>query len=137
MCRFSLEDLTGKINVICFTESYDRYKDLIKDGKLVSMDATIMMELENDENGMITVSDVQCSLNKIEEITRTSSYYITVKDVNEFKELLPTLHAFPGKDSLYVYREDKGILQKWGKTIKKCKKLQEAIDEHLLMKKES
>lgn len=137
MCRFSLEDLTGKINVICFTESYDRYKDLIKDGKLVSMDATIMMEMESDENGMFTVSDVQCSLNKIEEITRTSSYYITVKDVNDFKELLPTLHEFPGKDSLYVYREDKGILQKWGKTIKKCKKLQESIDEHLLMKKES
>jgi len=49
MCKFILEDMTGQIEVICFTKPYQVFSPLIKEGVIVKLKARIIKDSMNDE----------------------------------------------------------------------------------------
>lgn len=44
MCKFTLEDTTGSIEVICFTKTYAQYKETIKEGGFVKIRGRIIKD---------------------------------------------------------------------------------------------
>ncbi len=56
MCKFTLEDLTGSIPVICFCESYARLSTQLAEGNLIK--AKGRTNTESDEEGNIIYSEV-------------------------------------------------------------------------------
>ena len=52
MCSFTFEDLSGSVNAICYTNSYERIKSQLEDGAIVCLKGRI--ETEKDDEGNIS-----------------------------------------------------------------------------------
>jgi DNA polymerase III alpha subunit len=134
MCKFTLEDLTGKIDVMCFVKCYQQFSDYIEEGKIVSVMGEIDMELEDNE-GEANILGVQLFAEKVDDVQVSDAFYLVVDSIEEFKDILPILRANEGNDSLYVYLEDKGVVKKWGKKVRGSGKLRMEIEDFLKSKK--
>ena len=53
-CKFTLEDLTGSIDVLCFSKAFAEYKDLIKEDSIVVLEGHTNVEYAEDEETMIS-----------------------------------------------------------------------------------
>ena len=55
MCKFTLEDLTGEVECICFTREYDKYRGFIEDGSIISVmgKAEVETEINSDEEAVV------------------------------------------------------------------------------------
>jgi len=49
MCKFILEDMTGQMEVICFTKPYQTFSPLIKEGVIIKLKARVIKDSINDE----------------------------------------------------------------------------------------
>lgn len=50
MCKFVLEDLTGSMEVICFTNNYPKYKNILSENAVVNIMGDVKMESDDDGN---------------------------------------------------------------------------------------
>jgi len=49
MCKFTLDDLTGNVEVICFTKSYAQYKEAIGEGEIVKIRGRVIKTIQDPE----------------------------------------------------------------------------------------
>ena len=49
MCKFTLEDMTGQMEVICFTKPYQAFSPLIKESVIIKLKARVIKDSMNDE----------------------------------------------------------------------------------------
>lgn len=57
MAKFTLEDLTGEVECICFTREYDKYRGFIEEGSIISVIGKADVETElNPEEETVVIS---------------------------------------------------------------------------------
>ena len=115
MCAFTLEDLTGEIKVICFSNKYFDLKDILVEGQVIKASGTIQDNSDGVVNDAGEIDFIpQLYLSTAEIITLNTRIYIEVKDLIEWNEIKPIINKqCRGEHTLYVYFKDTKKLQQY------------------------
>lgn len=114
--NFNLEDQYSSIKVMLFKEKVDKFEHLVRNGAVVKVNGSLMVEVreyENPENGeIIETTSVKIFADKIEEVNASvqskKKVYIRINNktlplMNKIKE---TLNRYPGSDDVIIFNED-------------------------------
>ena len=114
MATFNLSDETGKMPIVCFSATLDKYGYLLKDGEPILVRGRISARNENDIQ--VACNEVQRLIKKDEleehaelkpedEIIWVKIPSITGAAMDTIKDLV---ERFPGNDTIKVYDETRG-----------------------------
>ncbi|MBN2804697.1 MAG: hypothetical protein JXR91_16500, partial [Deltaproteobacteria bacterium] len=95
MALGSIEDLTGRVNIIVFAKTLEKIGDILRSTEPVIIKGRILVDGENDENREIKISVNEVTLIKDVRSTKTKEIHIVVDgstfeltSMDDFKALL-------------------------------------------------
>ncbi len=96
MAAFVLEDMTGRVDVVAFPESFGKYHTYLRDGQLVWLRGKSMGE---GENRRISLSQIMLLSEAFEKLAKRVRVRIFLPGLEEstLAELKPILDGYPGR----------------------------------------
>lgn len=95
MCKFTLEDLTGEVDCICFTKTYESYQGYISEGAVISLTGFPDIEVNVDDNGDKTVLSCQIKVSEIRATSEGKSVLIKTSLTDYVDTLYPAFLQMP------------------------------------------
>lgn len=108
MAFMTIEDMYGVIETIVFPKTYERYKDLLNEGKVIVIEGKLSLS-EVEEPKIICER-----LSTLDRFKKKKVYIKIVGDDMEtsMEEIKSTISKYPGKNPVYIYveKENKAFL---------------------------
>ena len=104
MSFLTLEDTTGIMDVTVFPKTYEKYRSLLNEGKIIILNGTV--NFRNDRVGVILESCAPIA-------SDIESLHIELKgelDETHLKEIIYIVKEYPGYIPLYLHLNDQSIL---------------------------
>lgn len=128
MSFITVEDLFGDIEVVVFPATYERYRHLVEEDKIVLVEGKL--SISEDEGRKSILAE---KISDIDEIANSSSkVYIKLpfdRDIAEIENIKEVLAGYPGNVPVYIY------LEKNKKTIKASREFWVNISEESLLER--
>jgi DNA polymerase-3 subunit alpha len=107
MAFFTLEDFTGSVRVIAFSDAYGKYRDFIQEDGMIVLSGRVDRRSENDE-----ISVLATEITPLEQAREKFSKGLSLNiEFNKFGDgelnrIQMLLKKFPGKCSVYINIKD-------------------------------
>lgn len=129
MGKFTLEDLTGEIDCICFTKVYEEYKDHIVEGSVVVLKGRVMADVERDaETNEVINAEIQISVSEVVPVESEQRIYVKLDTIFDWTDKAkPIFDQYPGLDTLYVHFNMEDQVYETKQRVKGCKELEDSF----------
>ena len=88
MCKFNFMDLTGEIECICFTKTYELFSALIQEGAIVKLVGYPEIETEENSDGEVNVISKQFVVTGIYTLSKPKNVFCFVDLMSDYVKVL-------------------------------------------------
>lgn len=103
MCKFNFMDLTGEMECICFTKTFETYGALIADNAIVKLIGYPEIETEETDEGVNVISK-QFVVTEVRTLSQPKALYCFINTMMDYVDKLqPALNKLPiGNDKISI-----------------------------------
>lgn len=118
MCKFVLEDLTGEIECICFTNAYQKFHKLIDNGVVAAISGKVEIETTENDDGEVVVLNKQMVVSDVRQIN-TCKLVILHTTIDVFAQKIePVIQSCKGGTTKILLHDlDTGEMRKVKRTV--------------------
>jgi len=106
MGKFTLSDVTGDAQCICFTKVYAEYESTIKDNAVVILKGKITAEAEADDEAVEKRIDIQIIVSSVEIPKSRQTAYLQLEHIFEWGAIAEIIKPHSGNDTMYVLLDE-------------------------------
>ena len=128
MGKFILEDLTGEVDCICFTKSFEENKENIVEGSVVVLKGRVMADIERDaETNEIINIEIQVVVSDVSPVTAQQRVYVKLDTIFDWTDAKKLFEEYPGSDPLFVHFKNEEQIYKTKYRVRGCKELKDSF----------
>lgn len=98
-----LEDMTGEVELICFPQTFDRYRSILEEDQIVMCSGRT--NIKEDEGCKIIASEI-IPIAELKSEIMMSLYIDSIKDKNLLENIEKTLRRFEGEEVIEIVSRD-------------------------------